>query len=212
MEKVFSDKYLGDILSSNGTNFINRKERIGRGIGKINEILSILDTISFGHQYFRILILLREAMFINSILTNADIWFGVKDSEVLELEDLDRSLLRRAFQCPITTPKEACHLELGLLPIGCILKARRANYFQNDWTEQAAEDLKDLEIEENFSYFKSLSKMKFKTIVKLKTKEHALDRLNEEKFKHSKMENLVFTSMEIQKYLLSEEINLAQKL
>ena len=235
MEKVMSDKYLGDILSSNGTNSINLKERIGKGIGKINEILSILDTISFGHQYFRILILLREAMFINSILTNADIWFGVKDSEVSELEDLDRSLLRRAFQCPITTPKEACHLELGLLPIGCILKARRANYFhylvnseqdgmlykffqamsenpsKDDWTEQAAEDLKDLEIEENFSYFKSVSKMKFKTIVKLKTKEHALDRLNEEKFKHSKMENLVFTSMEIQKYLLSEEITLAQK-
>ena len=39
--------------------------------------------------------------------------------------------------------------------------------------------------------------MKFKKIVKLKTKEHALDRLNEEKFKHSKMENLVFTSLEI---------------
>ena len=235
MEKVFSDKYLGDILSSNGTNCINLKERIGKGIGKINEILSILDTISFGHQYFRILILLREAMFINSILTNTDIWYGVKESEVTELEDLDRSLLRRAFQCPMTTPKEACHLELGLLPISCILKSRRANYFhylvnseqdgmlfkffqamrenpsKDDWTEQAAKDLKDLEIEENVSFFKSISKVKFEKIVKLKTKEHALDRLNEEKFKHSKMENLVFTSLEIQNYLSSEEITLAQK-
>ena len=65
-EKVFSDKYLGDILSSNGSNSLNLKERIGKGIGKINEIIGILDTISFGHQYFRILVQLREAMFINS--------------------------------------------------------------------------------------------------------------------------------------------------
>ena len=235
MEKVLSDKYLGDILSYNGSNSSNLKDRIGKGIGKINEIVSILDTISFGHQYFRILILLREAMFINSILTNVDIWYGVKETEISELEDLDRNLLRRAFQCPMTTPKEACHLELGLLPIGCILKARRANYFHylvnseqdamlfkffqamyenpsiDDWTEQAARDLKDLEIEEDFSYFKSVSKIKFKKIVKLKTKEFALDNLNEEKFKHSKMENLVYTNLEVQNYLISEELTLSQK-
>ena len=66
------------------------------------------------------------------------------------------------------------------------------NPSKDDWTEQAAEDLKDLEIEKNFKYFKATSKIKFKEIVKLKAKEHALDRLNGEKFKHSKMENLVF--------------------
>ena len=87
MEKVFSDKYLGDILSSNGSNSLNLKERIGKGIGKINEIIGILDTISFGHQYFRILVQLREAMFINSILTNVDIWMGVKESDMNELEN-----------------------------------------------------------------------------------------------------------------------------
>ena len=85
------------------------------------------------------------------------------------------------------------------------------NPSKDDWTEQAAEDLKDLEIEKNFKYFKATSKIKFKEIVKLKAKEHALDRLNGEKFKHSKMENLVFTSMEIQNYLSSEEITLSQK-
>ena len=72
-------------------------------------------------------------------------------------------------------------------------QAMRENPSKDDWTEQAAKDLKDLEIEENISFFKSISKLKFKKIVKLKTKELALDRLNEEKFKHSKMENLVFT-------------------
>ena len=121
MERVSHDKYLGDILSTDGSNSINIKDRIGKGIGCISDIMSIVNTISFGYQYFLIFVSLREAMFINGILTNADIWYGIKDSELKELEDLDRMLVRKAFQCPVTTPKEACHLELGLLPINSII-------------------------------------------------------------------------------------------
>ena len=69
-------------------------------------------------------------MFLNKILTNAEIWYDIKENELGDLEDLDRYLIRKAFQCPVTTPKEAYHLELGLLPISCILKCRRLNYLQ----------------------------------------------------------------------------------
>ena len=100
MEKVSDDKYLGDILSSDGKNSINLKDRIGKGLGSISEIMSILDTISFGTQYFKMLKMLRESLFINSILTNAEVWYGVKYSEIKELEELDCLLIRRALQCP----------------------------------------------------------------------------------------------------------------
>ena len=235
MEKVEGDKYLGDILSSTGSNTPNLRARIARGVGKINEIVSILETISFGHQYFRIAVLLREALFLNSILTNAEIWYGIKSSEIMELEDLDRNLLRRAFKCPITTPKEACHLELGLVPISDLLKARRAMYLhylvnldrqcmlykffitmyenpsKDDWTEQVAEDLKDLDICMDFDFLRSISKARFKNIVKNKCREMALEKLNEKKFTHTKMNNLVYTELKIQAYLLSEELTLDQK-
>ena len=235
MEKVTEDKYLGDILSSTGSNTPNLRARIARGIGKINEIISILETISFGHQYFRIVVLLREALFLNSILTNVEVWYGLKSCEISELEDLDRNLLRRAFKCPITTPKEACHLELGLIPISCILKARRANYLhylvnsnrhcmlykffitmyenpsKDDWTEQVEKDLNDLGICMDFEYLRSTSKPRFKSIVKNKCKEMALDQLNGEKFRHSKMNNIVFTELKMQAYLVSEEFTLEQK-
>ena len=105
MEKVMKDKYLGDIISSGGSNSATLKERKGKAIGCANDIMSILETISFGHQYFRILVLLREAMFINCILTNADIWFRLKEGDLKELEDIYRNLLRRALKCPSTTPK-----------------------------------------------------------------------------------------------------------
>ena len=235
MEKVDSDKYLGDILSASGSNTLNLKDRVGKGIGKINEIISILETISFGYQYFKIVVLLREAMFLNSILTNAEVWYGLKSCEIKELEDLDRSLLRKALKCPISTPKEAYYLELGLLPISCILKARRAKYFhylvnseqqgmlykffitmyenpsKDDWTEQAMQDLKDLNICYNFDELRAISRTHFKSQVKLKCKEFTLDKLNGEKFKHSKMDNLIFTELKMQDYLMSDKLSLELK-
>ena len=42
-------------------------------------------------------------MFINKILTNAEIWYGIKENELGDFEDLDRYLIRKAFQCPPRT-------------------------------------------------------------------------------------------------------------
>ena len=139
------------------------------------------------------------------------------------------------LNCPITTPQEAGHLELGLLPLSCIVKERRVNYLQyilktdktkmlyrffmaqwespvkDDWTQQVRSDLSDLGIKEDLSFIQSKSVFSFKNLVKVKIKEYALDMLNEEKFKHSKMDNLIFTELKIQEYLVSESITLEEK-
>ena len=96
MATVFKDKYLGDILSSDGSNDATLKDRKGKAIGCLNNIISILDTISFGHHYFKILITLRESMFINCVLTNSEVWFGLRESDLRDIEDIDRTLLRKA--------------------------------------------------------------------------------------------------------------------
>ena len=228
MQKVKEDKYLGDILSSGGKNTTNLKDRIGKGLGIISEIMSILDTISFGFQYFRIFAILREAMFLNGILTNAEVWYGVKNCEIEGLEDLDRTLIRKA-------PKEANYLELGLIPIKFIIKARRINYLHDilrsdengmlykffqaqsecpskeDWSEQVKMDLKDLQIKEDIPILKTMTKIGVKTIVKKQLRQSVLDALNVEKYRHSKMDNLVYIEFKMQEYFLSEELTTTQK-
>ena len=128
MEKVSQDTYLGDILSADGKNSMNIKDRTGKGLGIMTEIIDTLETISFGVHYFRIFCLLRESLFVNGTLTNAEIWYGLDSKSLKGLEDIDRMMIRKAFQCPSSTPAEACHLELGLLPLECIVKERRVNY------------------------------------------------------------------------------------
>ena len=51
----------------------NIRKRVGKGLGIISQIISILETVSFGMYYFEIAMTLREFMFVNGILTNSDI-------------------------------------------------------------------------------------------------------------------------------------------
>ena len=235
METVSQDTYLGDIISSDGRNKANIKDRVGKGFGKMSEILNTLDTVSFGSWYFKIFNLLREAMFVNGTLTNAEVWYGLDTDDLKGLEDLDRQMIRKVLKCPSTTPAEAGHLELGLLPLPCIVKQRRVNYLhcilksdkqkmlykffmaqwedptKQDWTELVKKDLSDLKIKLSLEEIESKSKITFKNLVKVRIQEYALDSLNEKKFQHSKMDDVIFTELKIQDYLVSEELSLAQK-
>ena len=228
-------RYLGDILSADGKLRINIQDRVAKGIGIMNKILNILDTISFGCHYFRIFNLLRESMFVNGTLTNADIWYGLQEKDLQELDAIDREMIRKVFKCPFSTPVEAGHLELGLLPLHCIIKERRVNYLhylirsgksemlykffvaqwenpsKQDWTEQVRVDLSELGIREDIPFIESKSQYCFKRLVKTKIKEFTLDLLNYRKFKHTKMDNLVFTELQIQDYLVSEKLSVEQK-
>ena len=94
MEKVTEDTYLGDIISHDGKNSKNIDNRVAKGLGIITDIMNILEKVSLGQHYFRIGLLLRESLFLNGILTNAEIWYGITKAEMKKLEDLDLNLLR----------------------------------------------------------------------------------------------------------------------
>ena len=198
MESVEYDTYLGDIVSGDGRNTRNLKKRVSKGIGIITQIMNLLDSISLGEFYIEIALLLRESMFINGVITNAEIWYSLSKEEIKELEDMDKSLLRRILKVPFSTPGEAYHLELGVIPIGVVIKARRINYFyylltrnenemlstffrtqwynetEGDWTKQLKIDLEEFSLPCDFSYYKSKSKNSFKSLFKIKAKEVAL--------------------------------------
>ena len=167
-----------------------------------------------GAFYFEVAVLLRESMFLNGILTNAEVWHNVKKSEIEELEELDRSLLRKILHVPSTTPKEAFYLELGILPISVMIKARRCMYLhyllnleksemiykffitqwnnptKGDWSEQVKGDLEEFKIKKDFEEIRKQSKQSFSKLVKNKAKENAHEFLNKMKDGHSKMLNV----------------------
>ena len=225
MVEVNEDTYLGDIISSDGKNQKNIQNRIAKGTGIISQIMTMLERVTLGEHYFATAILLRESLFLSSVLTNADIWYSMKKEDVDKLEDLDTSLLRKIFGAPSTVTTEALYLELGIVNIGAMLKGRRAVYLQyllkqnsetmlskffrtqwkygskHDWTEQVKSDLTDLDINDDLQWIQSKSEGWFKNHVKRKVREYAFYKFIEEKEEHSKLDDLFYTELKLQAYL-----------
>ena len=189
MQEVSHDEYLGDVISADGSNTNNIQNRVSKGLGIITQILNMLEKVTLGYHYFKIVLLLRESLFLNGILTDSDVWYGIKKSEIKDLEALDKMLLRRILETPVSTPMEAMQLELGVMSISTLIKARRINFLhyiatrneseiifkffmaqwdypgRNDWTTQVREDLQEFGISNNLSHIKKKSKQSVKTLV-----------------------------------------------
>ena len=127
-DQVTEAVYRGDILRADGKNTSNIKNRVRKLVGIVAEIMDILNCVSIGHKYFEMAKALREARLINGILTNADVWYSLKKEEIDELEDVDKMLLRRIIAAPDSTCIESLYLELRVIPIQVVSKARRVNY------------------------------------------------------------------------------------
>ena len=97
METVQEDTYLGDVISGDGKNTKNISKRIAKGLGIISSITNLLDKISLGSFYFEMAILLRESMFLNGILTNAEIWHNVRKKKLKNWKNLTGLYLEKSY-------------------------------------------------------------------------------------------------------------------
>ena len=131
----------------------------------------------------------------------------------------------------ISPATESLYLELGILRIRTIIKARRIKFLyyllnrnetemiyqvfcvqwnqpaKNDWSSLVKQDLLDFKIETNLSKLKKISAWSFKNLVRKKAYEYEYMELMKTKQKHSKLENLQYTKLEIQSYLKLENLN-----
>ena len=128
MQKITHDKYLGDIVSSNGKNDLNIQSRVNKGLGNVTKVLNMLEKVTLGSHYFKSALMLRESIFLSAMLTNAESWHGLSETHISQLQSVDKLLLRKILKTSISTPIEAMYLELGILRIGTIVKARRLNF------------------------------------------------------------------------------------
>ena len=232
--RVTEAVYLGDIIRKDGKNNSNIKDRVRKGLGIVTNIMNILETITFGSKYFEIAVTMRQALLINGILTNSEVWHGTTKAQFEELEEVDKLLIRRILNAPIYACIESLYLELGLTPIHIIIKGRRIKYLhyllrlsesemlfkvfqaqwnhpvKDDWTITVQQDLKDFKINLSLEEIKGKTEWSFKRLVKKKSNEYALDYLLKMKQKHSKMDNLQYEELKIQNYLKDENITVKE--
>ena len=125
IKSVEEEKYLEDIIASDGSNMKNVLSRQDKSIGIIMQIKTILEDLCFGPFYFEVAFILRDSLFLSSILTNCEAWYRMTNQGVDILEKCDENFLRTIFETPCTTPKCMLYLESGCKPIRFTIMARR---------------------------------------------------------------------------------------
>ena len=128
MAEVSEVCYLGDIISADGKNTKNIKDRTAKGIGLMSQIFNILNSVSFGSYTFQISLLLRNLILVNGMLTNAETWYNLTAAELKDFEKIDRLFFMKLFEVPRSTPMIAFYLEMGSLPLRVMIKVRRLIY------------------------------------------------------------------------------------
>ena len=88
-------KYLGDLVSSSGSNNSNIKDRCNIGHSAISQIKSLMSGISLGKFSIEIGLILRDSIFLSKMLLNSEVRHSLTQYQIEELEKVDRILLRK---------------------------------------------------------------------------------------------------------------------
>ena len=234
IEDSDEEKYLGDILSSDGSNTKNIKARKAKGFGIVDKISSMLEDIFFGPFFFEVALILRSSLFLNSILLNSEVWYRLTKADVEELESVDNALLRRILEAPACTPTPMLYLELGCIPITYIIMNRRIMYLQyllkqdedsllqnvfraqkddpvrGDWIIQVKKDLDNIGMKESMEQIKTMSVDAFRDLTKQAISKAAFAHLCNEKAKLSKIMYVPHIELKMQQYLQPSVLEIVQ--
>ena len=175
-----SEKYLGQILSSDAKKTKNITKLRNQGIGIKNKIVQILQNLPGGVYNFDIAMIFRSSYLLSSILSNSEVWYGVTKADIEFLEQVDIMLLLEILECSRSIPLDLYYLEFSVIPISYLVKIRRqmglhhilhqeeqsllyrffiaqlSNPTKGDWATEALEVIKYLDLKLDLDDIKSM--------------------------------------------------------
>ena len=235
METKPSWTYLGDVLQNNGKNDLNIQSRVERGAAAKKQVIQMLEELTLGDYHFEGAMILRNSLFLSSLLSNCEAWVNLTMKNVTDLETVDEQLLRAILSAHPKTPIELLYLELGVIPVRFILMSRRMNFLwylihdkeesllknffqaqcdqptRGDWVSTVKQDLTEVNIDMSFEEIRNVSKEAFKDLVKDRIQKLALVYLKKLQQTHVKAKPLSYEKLSLQSYLKSGTTNMTIK-
>ena len=185
----------------------------------------------FGHRRVQVGLMLRDAMFVNGVLTNCEAWHSISKKNIEELEIMDRSLIRYIVGAHAKTQNEFLYLEIGALNIEQTIANRRLMYLQTllkrpeneitkrvyecqkknptkgDWVEMVKSDFSNVGMIMDENLIKSESKYVYKNRLKKHMHSFMLKELKKQQQEHSKIKQICYKGLETQEYLKTHMLN-----
>lgn len=105
-------KYLGDILTPDGKIDETIAHRKSAVTGITAELSTIMDEV--GETRIEALIQYHNGIIIPKMLTNAETWSNISKQNIIELEKIQNTTIKRLLRLPKGTPSNGLRAELGL--------------------------------------------------------------------------------------------------
>ena len=220
-------KYLGFVISSTGDNMANIRAIRNKSYGVIRKIFSKLNELNLQKYYFECGIIFLNVMLRSSILYASETYYNLKENQIRQLERIEDNYMRQLLKTKKSCPIAQLYLELGQVPVRFdIIKLRLyflkyilhqdpgsnvlkmyhlqlENPKRGDWASSVKKNLEDLNIYLSNEEIKMMSKYKYKSLVKKKCKEKALEYLISKRGK--KGQDIKYKSLKMAEYLLPNE-------
>ena len=235
MRQSDREKYIGDYISSTGSNDINIQNRKSQGIGALSQIFSMLKEVSLGYSYIQIGLILRESNLLSKILLSSESWHRLFKYQIEWLEDVDYSFFRQLFNAHSKTSKEVYLIESGKIPIRYLISMRRIMFWwnilhvnesdmlyrvysaqkvspvQGDWVTLLETDKRMFQIDMADEEMKIISSYQLKNYLKKTAKQLTLSYVETLKEKHSKSELYDTTELSISEYLTDNRFSKCER-
>ena len=144
MDTSEKEKYLGDIVTSNGGIRDTVTDRVSKGYGRVGEILGILDASYLGHFTVMHGLTLRDALLCNGMLNSSEAWSALSETETKLMEQVDTFLLSSLMSGHPKCPIEFHHLETGTMMLRHKISLSRLIYHHNIVTRPDGEIIKKI--------------------------------------------------------------------
>ena len=221
-------KYIGNQVTSSGTQKSTIEDRRNKGWGKVATIMGILAEVGMGAHRVEAGLLLRKAVLHSSMLFSAEAWSGVGSKEMKRLEQVDTHLLKLLLGGHSKCPSVFYHLETGTLMLRHIVMIHRMMYHHHiitrnddetikkiyykqkeertkgDWYQLLLEDFDFIGHEIDEEDIKQTPKNIYKKKIKELVKHSAFKLYKEKQTSLKKIRELKYEKLEIKPYLKSE--------
>ena len=226
MHRGDSSKYLGDIFHNSGKSKHNILERSAKAYAILAEIRAILNDVPLGKYRVEAGLQLRQAMFLNGVLYNSEVWQGLDATDLTMLQTVDHQLMRViCHNAHSKTPVEFLYLETAAQPLKNVISSRRIMYLHNILNRNSDElvrrifeaqrnnptpgdficlvkiALEYIDEPYNENNIVSMNKTQFKMHIRKKLNQSIFNSLKVLQDTHSKVRDIKYKQFKIQPYL-----------
>ena len=202
----------------------------------ISQIKSLMKDVNMGKFTVQTGLIFRDSIFVSKILLNSEVWHSLTQSQINELERIDKILLRHILNAHSKTGIEWLYFDTGKINLGSLIRIRRLMYLWHvlsrdktelirrvyetqkvsniagDWFNLVERDKKYLEIEMSDTEIQGVSKEVFKSYVTKKVKIKFLQHLHELKRTHSKSKYMKCDDIKQADYIKSPKLSHKEKM